>query len=210
MEENTEPQVENIGFLVHGNPSPDWNVHGIIPPFLNEPTEKFRRSPYTDSLLDFALRFSFSLERIRILQGLMEYRSRLHSIGIVSGFQWFNGSFLENAEMIRQTPPKDIDITTFFYLPDGMKSDVEIYERYPELFSSKQLKRSYLVDGYCVCLNRDQPFCTREFLYWYSLWSHQRGGNFVWKGFVQIDLKPRDDKSVIEILKDREKSIVGE
>ncbi|MDR3109778.1 MAG: hypothetical protein LBU65_08835, partial [Planctomycetaceae bacterium] len=95
---------------------PEWNSHGIIPPFVVAPTDE-NRSPYVISLMDFALRFATTIERIKIFKGFMQYRKDLHSIGIVSGFQWLDGSFLENTEQTKNRSPKDIDVTTFFNLP---------------------------------------------------------------------------------------------
>ena len=35
-------------------------------------------------------------------------------IGIGSGFQWLDGSFLENVEMTEKRDPGDLDLVTFF------------------------------------------------------------------------------------------------
>jgi hypothetical protein len=136
------------------------------------------------------------VERLDILKGFLKYRLQLHSIGIVTGFQWLNGSFLENVEIIRGVAPQDIDVTTFFYLPNGIKSEEELGARYPELFDPQKLKQKYHVDGYSVCLHPNRlSHCIQQTNYWYSVWSHQRD-TFHWKGFVQIDLDPLEDQSL--------------
>jgi hypothetical protein len=40
-------------------------------------------------------------------------------VGIVEGFQWIDGSFIEDAEKSRGRPPADIDIITFGGRPAG-------------------------------------------------------------------------------------------
>lgn len=76
----------------------DWNPQGHISPiYVNEPTDS-KRSPYKLSLLDFYKRFSTSDDRKKILNGLIAYRQKLHSLGFAVGFQWIDGSFLELIE----------------------------------------------------------------------------------------------------------------
>ena len=87
------------------SPIPDWTSDGILPPVdFAEPTS-FARSPYRAEMSDFALRFATSDERNEIIAGLLGYRSELHAAGLKRGFQWINGSFLENVEILRSRPP---------------------------------------------------------------------------------------------------------
>ncbi len=82
-------------------PIPDWTADGILPPVdLADPTS-IVRSPYRVDLTDFALRFASSAERITIIDGLLKYRSELHAVGLTRGFQWIDGSLLENVELLR-------------------------------------------------------------------------------------------------------------
>jgi hypothetical protein len=62
-------------------------------------------------------RFATSPERIRILHGLIEYRIALSNTIILGGFQWLDGSFMENKELIEGKAPNDVDVVTFFELP---------------------------------------------------------------------------------------------
>jgi len=178
---------------------PAWNTHGVIPP-INEllPTAA-ERSPYTVSLTDFVLRFSQSVERRNVLEGFLRYRAALHSVGLVQGFQWLDGSFLEHVEIIENRTPNDIDVVTFFELPAG-KTQLDLHQQSPDLFPMTRaaqltLKNTYLVDAYLEHLRKEPARLVRQSSYWYSMWSHRR--NKVWKGYVQIDLAPTDDAAAL-------------
>jgi hypothetical protein len=78
---------------------PPWNAEGILPPIDAAAPTSANRAPYAVSLSDFVLRFSTSQERIGILTGFLNYRAALHAAGLTSGFQWVNGSFMEQVEI---------------------------------------------------------------------------------------------------------------
>lgn len=76
---------------------PAWNMAGVIPPIRpGQPGESLDRSPYIASLTTVVDRFALSPERLKILNGLLNYRSALHALGLTNGFQWLDGSFMEN------------------------------------------------------------------------------------------------------------------
>jgi len=187
---------------------PDWNLHGVIPPFEPIDPTGVVRSPYIVSLTDVVLRFAVTPERIEIMEGFLRYRQHLHTAGIIAGFQWLDGSFLENVEMIRATPPKDIDVTTFFHLPAG-KTEDDLVKDHPVLFNPKETKQQYHTDGFIIYLDpNDLEWCIHWSAYWYGVWSHQRG-TYRWKGFVQIDLDPQADANANVILGDQKKTSKG-
>jgi hypothetical protein len=70
-------------------------------------------------LISFVDRFSSSPERIAILHSLLQFREELYKSGITSGFQWLDGSFMENIETLESRPPNDMDVVTFYHLPIG-------------------------------------------------------------------------------------------
>ncbi|MDN3617464.1 DUF6932 family protein [Vibrio gallaecicus] len=81
---------------------PAFEQSGVLPPFVGDsPARRANQAPYAVSLADFVKHFSTSPERIKILIGFLEYRIALKSIGIVDGFQWIDGSFVENVELTR-------------------------------------------------------------------------------------------------------------
>ncbi len=170
---------------------PDWNPRGVLPPNNPNAPKSWDRSPYTVSLTDLILRFGTSPERNTILSGFLKFRSALHAAGLVDGFQWVNGSFVENIETIQERSPFDIDTVTFFHLPDG-KTEQSLASSAPRLFENDKIKQDYSVDAYFVSLTCEKPEpLVAQSAYWYSIWSHRRRGE--WKGYLQIDLSSTDD-----------------
>lgn len=176
---------------------PSWDAHGVIPPIdVRNPTST-ARSPYKVSLTDLILRFNTSSERQAILDGFLRYRDAWHSVGITAGFQWLDGSFLENIETLESRPPKDIDVVTFFHLPPGM-TQAALYAANPSLFEKDKVKTAYHVDGFFQGLAAPSDRLVRSSVYWYSVWSHRR--NYVWKGFLEVPLGPVDDAAARALL----------
>lgn len=172
---------------------------GVLPPIRpgakgNSPD----RSPYIVDLSVFISHFCISQERKKILDGLIRFRHELHNMGMTSGFQWLNGSFSENVELIEKRGPNDIDVVTFYYLPSG-EDQSTLISKAPDLFHSKHIKDKYFVDGYYIMLGDElDEVSVRLVNYWYSMWSHKRD-NF-WKGFVQVSLDPSADLAAAAIL----------
>jgi hypothetical protein len=179
---------------------PEWNISGILPPISpGEPGHSMNRSPYRAGLLDVVESFSSSPERRRILTGLLDYRAALHEVGLKKGFQWLNGSFLEAVEVTDIRSPRDVDVVTFFHLPDQVDQE-SLVQKHPHLFEPAMTKQSFLVDAYLLRLGTpSQKSFVKRVSYWYSMWSHTRTG--VWKGFVEVDLSPGEDRSCRDFLK---------
>ena len=148
------------------------------------------RSPYPVSLVEFVERFGTTGPRCVLLSGLLAFRHELHSAGLVNGFQWMDGSFVENKELIEGSQPKDIDCVTFYDLP--VEDDEYVYSNFSKTFDRKRVKEQLGVDS-VVVLNLRMPTMNlvRATTHYYSLFSHQR--NREWKGFVQVKLSPEDD-----------------
>lgn len=100
-------------------PIPHWNDDGFLPAADSVEPTSWERSPYSVSLFGLIERFGTSEIRIRLLQGLLDFRVELHNAGLHSGFQWIDGSFVENVEETANRSPNDIDVVTFFYIPNG-------------------------------------------------------------------------------------------
>lgn len=171
---------------------PHWNAQGVIPPINELNPTSVERSPYTVTLADLVNRFATSLARRAILQGFLEYRMALHKAGFITGFQWIDGSFLENTERLEGRDPKDIDVVTFLHTPGNLAITPDMLQ----LFDHDDVKRRFKVDGYPVELDSISP---RELVswsaYWYSMWSHRR--NQLWKGYVQVELAPADENLLL-------------
>ncbi len=175
---------------------PAWNALGVLPPIdIHSPTS-FERSPYSVSLKDIVMRFATSSERQAILLGFLNYRLALHQMGLDSGFQWLNGSFMEDVETSEKRSPHDIDVVTFLDIPeDFAPTDTEL----KTLIDNDFIKSKYQVDAYLVELNEISPAqLVSQSAYWYSVWAHRR--NQVWKGFLQIDLNPAEDAAALALL----------
>lgn len=170
---------------------PDWDLHGVVPPIrLAAPTSR-DRSPYSVSLIDFILRFGTTAARREIISGFLNYRDALRGVRIVRGYQWIDGSFIEDIETIEYRAPRDIDIVTLFHLPEGDTQET-LLERMPRLFRAEDTKIDYRVDAHYVQLDTDTPeSLVDQITYWYSLWSHRRSGR--WKGYLKIGLSTVED-----------------
>ena len=170
---------------------PGWDATGVIPPINTDNPVGIDRSPYTVSLLELPARLGNTEPRRSLLEGLLDFRAALHSVGLTRGFQWINGSFVEHVEETADRPPNDIDVVTFFHIPDGHTQE-SLLQGSPDLFIAGQTKDRYGIDAYFVQLNDPEVENIIAYtVYWHSLWSHTCDG--LWKGYLQIDLNDTDD-----------------
>ncbi|MEO7331644.1 MAG: hypothetical protein ABI193_23925 [Minicystis sp.] len=176
---------------------PAWTADGVLPPVNASQPVSPERSPYVVSLTDYVLRFSDTPERRAVLGGLLRYRAALHAVGLVSGFQWLDGSFLEHVEVVEGRAPNDVDVVSFYRLPAGV-SQAQLARSAGTLLDHSSVKADYCVDGYLVHLGMDAERLTRQRAYWYSVWSHRRSQ--LWKGFVQVSLATAEDAAAAATL----------
>ena len=171
---------------------PEWNYDGFLPAFdPSEPVSR-ERSPYEIPLSDLVIQFGGTSARRKLLSDLLDFRAELHQAGLLKGFQWIDGSFAENVEERENRQPEDIDIVTFFHIPDGHSGET-LLQDFPRLFDWGILKNQCSLDSYYVQLDDiTSEEIIEESTYWYSLWSHTRDGK--WKGYLQIDLADADDE----------------
>ena len=173
------------------NALPSWDATGVMPPNNPDDPAGNARSPYVVSLLQLAATLGSSKPRQQLLLGLLDFRAALHGAALNQGFQWVDGSFVENIEETEDRPPNDIDVVTFFHIPDGLSQE-SLLQSFPGLFDPRQSKDSYGIDGYFVPLNQTTvENIIERTAYWYSLWSHTRAG--LWKGFLQVGLHDSED-----------------
>jgi hypothetical protein len=169
---------------------PDWTAEGVLPPLDRGNPTSPHRAPYPVSLYDLVVRFGTSPERRAILDGYLRYRAALHAIGYQAGFQWLDGSFMEDVETLEGRPPRDMDVVSFVLSPVAATpapADMAALDH-------AAAKARFRVDSYFVELEAVAP---REVAfwaaYWYSMWAHRR--NQAWKGFLQVELRPDEDAS---------------
>jgi len=183
----------------NGSIIPSWTSQGILPPVDPSNPTSTARSPYVICMSDLVSRFSTSQDRLSILKGFFSFRSALHGIGLIKGFQWLDGSFLENIELIKARSPRDIDVVTFYFPPDNQTQN-ELLNNNPQFFDHDYLKDNYHVDAYYVDLSSKRPEnLISKSAYWYGVWSHQRK-TLLWKGYLQVDLSPTDDHIALDNL----------
>jgi hypothetical protein len=173
---------------------PAWNPQGLLPPVDPIDPASPERSPYRVALLDVVARFATSPQRRQILRGWLSYRAALHGMGLTGGFQWLDGSFLEQVEMRENRSPKDMDVVTFLNVPEGFAPS----PRQIAVLDNEAAKRAYRIDGYFVELNLPNDQLVRRSAYWYSLWSHRR--DHAWKGYLEADLNPAADQQALDYL----------
>jgi hypothetical protein len=183
---------------------PDWTSKAVIPMVRPvRPEEQAlpeNRSPFEATMTQVVERFALTPERGRLIHNLIEYRKALYAAGITDGFQWINGSFVEDVET-RPRPgkaptPDDIDIVTFYHLP-GQQTPETI-----ELFSASATSQRFDIDGYGIQLGLNLTAVDVESItYWYGMWSLRKEDHEP-KGFVRVPLDPHNDRDALRALEE--------
>ncbi|MFZ1326869.1 MAG: hypothetical protein WAT67_12765 [Candidatus Contendobacter sp.] len=146
-------------------------------------------------MTDVVQHYATSSERARILTGLLDFRFELRSVGIVDGFQWLDGSFVEDVEKMRGRAPQDVDIVTFAHRPKKSLDEWKgLMKEHRTLFLPKETKARYCCDAYFVDLDKASFLIVDDTRYWFGLFSHQRATT-LWKGLLSVPLQSDDDKA---------------
>ena len=180
------------------NPIPAFDHNLVLPPHLGNPTLPSDVSPYQCSSLELCERFATSSNRIEILKGFLNFRGELTKHGLTTGFQWLDGSFLEDVETRESRPPNDLDAVTVYW---GYDLDFQrgLVSGFPEFADSRLSKQNFLLDHYPFNAGRSAEFAVNYSRYWVQLFSHNRES--VWKGMLQILLNtPDEDAEAMEYL----------
>lgn len=170
---------------------PAFESSGLLPPFVsNDPTQPQNLSPYNSDTSELAARFCATPQRGKLLEGLLNYRQRLLSLGFVQGFQWLDGSFTEDIEAIEGRAPRDVDVVTFCYRPTSVPDQaawMTFVSSNAAVFTPSEMKRQYCCDAYHVDLSVPAHWAVEQTRYFNGLFSHRRLSR-VWKGMVRIEL----------------------
>jgi hypothetical protein len=184
------------GFVI-----PEYTRDGFLPPFMGDALSPEDRSPYLVTPQELVSLFGTSPERRALIRGFLAFRRRLRLFGFVEGFQWIDGSFVEQVELKRGRPPADIDVVTFVGPAVGYATQ-EAFEAAcracPEIFEAAKVKRAYGCDAYFVNLTSAPGFVVDRVAYWAGLLSHTR--TKAWKGILALDLC--DDGDLLESMGD--------
>lgn len=173
-------------------PVPAFTIDGVIPPYtgVDGPgAAADQMTPYEASPLEVVLRFATSAGRREILGHWLEHRRLMRLLGVNDGFQWLDGSFVEDKE------PDDLDIVTFFRRPPGAQTAMEIgglMQANPDAFSRRQIRAARRLDAMFVDLNGSSEGIIDATRYWCGLFSHRRVDD-LWKGMVKVSLDPADE-----------------
>jgi len=173
------------------NPIPAFDHNLVLPPHLGDPVEPGQLSPYPCSTLDLCQRFGTTAARRAILGKFLDFRQRLRGEGLTNGFQWLDGSFLEDVETRESRSPNDLDLVTVYWGYDRA-FQTGLMTRFREFASPKLAKAAYNLDHYNFDAGFNLPLTLEQTRYWILLFSHNRQG--VWKGMLRIELNtPAED-----------------
>jgi hypothetical protein len=188
---------------------PPFTSNGVLPPYTSrDPVNAAAMAPYCASMVEVTDRFGSSLARLRLLDGLLQYRAALTGIGLVDGFQWLDGSFMEQIEITDGHDPRDIDVVTFCRRPPAIRNDFAAWQQFVAahngLFLPLTVKLMFSCDAYLVDLDVSKPASlVDQARYWFGLFSHKRVSS-LWKGLVQIPLgTPAADAEATAIMAQR-------
>jgi len=179
---------------------PEFNASGVLPPFVGEnPTAYGGVSPYVCHMTELMARFAHTPERHEMFRGLLGYRRALTTAGIVQGYQFVDGSFVEDCEQIRGRAPADIDLITFAYLPASTAEEKRaMITAHPSIFDPDAAKDAHKCHAFFQDLVIPGHALVKPTCYWFGLFSHQRVTN-LWKGMLVVPLQS-DDEAVARSL----------
>ena len=178
---------------------PEWDPNRVLPPIHPDTPEgqeddSLYRAPYAARLEEFITRFANTPQRVHLVERFLAYRAALHQWGVTEGFQWINGSFVENVEQgSNPRIPRGINVVTFYY---GNGNNAF----YRHLLNADTASQNFSADAYGIELERPLDTGTATLIgYLHGLWSHRKGDR-IWKGFIQVDLEPEEDPPAWEKL----------
>ena len=173
------------------NPIPAFDHNLVLPPHVGDPKNPGQLSPYPCTTVDLCQRLGTTLERRAILGKFLEFRERLRGEGLVNGFHWLDGSFLEDVEVSESRSPRDLDVVTVYWGYDRA-FQTTLAGRFREFASPRLAKATYGLDHYNFDASHDLPVTLEQTRYWILLFSHNRQG--VWKGMLRVEINtPAED-----------------
>lgn len=131
---------------------PPFTIDGILPPFRGSDPGGVPAlmSPYHVTASDVVERLASSDGRRAILKGWLDHRAALRALGITRGFQWLDGSFLEDKA------PNDLDIVVFTYRPPTAQDAATwraLLVANAEVFDRRRVKQQFKLDSFFLDMN---------------------------------------------------------
>jgi hypothetical protein len=169
-------------------PIPLFSIDGVLPPYVgpNGPGGSAQdMSPYAVSAAEVVSTFGTSTKRQKILAHWLDHRAALRALGFQRGFQWLDGSFVEDKD------PSDLDVVTFISRPPSAPQPdmlVALMTANKQLFYRSEVKARYMLDAFLVDLNGSPEVIVSASRYWFGLFSHRRVDE-LWKGMLQVRLE---------------------
>ena len=195
---NNNNQFITFVLIFSSMPIPAFDKNLVLPAHLGDPRVPTDLSPYPVTTLELCQRFATSPERIGILTRYLQFRADLLRHGLINGFQWLDGSFLEDIEAAENRAPRDLDVVTIYYGYD-IAFQMNLVAQFPEFGDPSLAKANYLLDHYPFDAASNPVMTVQASRYWIQLFSHNRNG--VWKGMLQINLNtPADDAQALNHL----------
>lgn len=183
---------------------PSFDNRHLLPPFTGSTvTQLAGRSPYSTTVGEIGASLALTNDRKALLWGLLQFRADLRSLGFTDGFQWVDGSFVENIEASSGRPPNDIDIISFLNRPAQYSNNQSwaVFLSSTPTFNNKHVKTAYKCDTYFADLSLPPKNVVDNAAYWLSLFSHQRGTQH-WKGILSIQIDtPVEDAQMLAYLR---------
>jgi hypothetical protein len=177
---------------------PAFNHNNVLPPYLKTPTAIEDQSPYECTTLELCKTFATTIPRITILKKYIEFRTQLNNFGVIFGFQWLDGSFVEDIEKSQKRAPRDLDIVTFFGDITNDRQN-EIAQAFPAFYNPIISKAHYHLDHYLFDFCYSPINTVKMTQYWIQLFTHNKEN--IWKGILQIDLNtPIVDKEALNYI----------
>jgi hypothetical protein len=147
-------------------------------------------------------------QRAKLIGGLLQYRDLIIGLGYQDGFQFIDGSFVEDVERRESRDPLDIDVFSFLVRPPKYRSDPNSWETTGfsewsnEIVNRTQNKTRFGLDTYAIAVDQTPPLnVIKETIYWYSLFSHKRVTH-EWKGFLCVTLDQADNAAAKALLQE--------
>jgi hypothetical protein len=169
-------------------PIPAYTIDAVLPPYvgpLGPGGASEDMSPYSVTAVEVAVTLGSTDQRRAILRNWLRHRAALRAIGFDRGFQWLDGSFVENKD------PKDLDVVAFLYRPpnthDVAALKALVFANLP-LFDRNEVKAAFDLDLFVVDLDGSAETLVNMARYFLGLFSHRRGDD-LWKGMLQVRLE---------------------
>jgi hypothetical protein len=154
-------------------------------------------SPYVVTATELVATLATTDKRKVILRRWLQHRAALRALGFDRGFQWIDGSFVENKE------PQDVDVVAFLYRPPGIVNAgalARLIRANLNLFLRTQVKATYKVDFFSMDLQGSPELLVSMTRYLFGLFSHRRSDG-IWKGMLQVRLEDvADDAAAVTAL----------